>query len=218
MDEKIARSIELMDKNEDVTGRIYFYIKRCLDILISAVFIILLFIPMLIIALAVVIDSRGPVFFMQERVGFRASKFKVIKFRTMYEGAHKLEKELMKRTGNGFVQTENDERVTSVGNFLRKLSLDELPQIFNIFIGNMSLVGPRPLIELEVKNFTKEQMRRHDVMPGLTGLAQINGRSKLTIEQKVGYDLEYVKNFSLWQDIVIILKSIPVVLCRKNAV
>lgn len=165
------------------------YIKRLLDVLISGVAIIAFALPMLLIALAIKIDSKGPVFFRQKRIGIHKNHFYILKFRTMYVDApedtptHQLKNALS--------------HITKVGAFLRKTSLDELPQLFNIFMNQMSIVGPRPALWNQFDLIDeRDKYGANDVKPGLTGWAQINGRDELAIPLKAEYDGEYVKNLS----------------------
>jgi len=152
-------------------------------------------------------ESRGPVFFRHERVGKDGNPFMVWKFRTMVRDADKAGPSL---TSHG------DPRITGVGRVLRRLSLDELPQLFNVVCGEMSLVGPRPEIPELVANYTQAQKRALSVKPGITGLSQINGRDDLPINKKLGYELEYVENFSLLLDFKILLKTIPALLSGEG--
>lgn len=148
---------------------------------------------MLIIAVMIKVNSRGPIFFRQARLGKFGKKFIVIKFRTMVENAEKM--------GTGLFNYEDDPRVTKVGRFLRKTSLDELPQLFNIMRGEMSFVGPRPPVTYELgryEDFSDELKERFTVMPGLTGLAQIRGRNELSWDEKIKYDMEYIRLYKKW--------------------
>ena len=168
------------------------FIKRLLDIVISATALILLSPFMLIIYLLVRINLGGPAFFLQERVGKDNKIFKMIKFRTMKNSTDK----------DGNLLSDN-ERLTKFGSFLRSFSIDELPELINILKGDMSLVGPRALLVQYLEHYNSEQIRRHDVLPGLTGWAQINGRNSITWCEKFKLDVWYVDNWSLWLDIKI---------------
>ncbi|WP_289130272.1 sugar transferase [uncultured Clostridium sp.] len=168
------------------------FIKRLLDIVISATALILLSPFMLIIYLLVRINLGGPAFFLQERVGKDNKIFKMIKFRTMKNSTDK----------DGNLLSDN-ERLTKFGSFLRSFSIDELPELINILKGDMSLVGPRALLVQYLEYYNSEQIRRHDVLPGLTGWAQINGRNSITWCEKFKLDVWYVDNWSLWLDIKI---------------
>lgn len=168
------------------------FIKRLLDIVISATALILLSPFMLIIYLLVRINLGGPAFFLQERVGKDNKIFKMIKFRTM--------KNFTDKDGN---LLSDNERLTKFGRFLRSFSIDELPELINILKGDMSLVGPRALLVQYLEHYNSEQIRRHEVLPGLTGWAQINGRNSITWCEKFKLDVWYVDNWSLWLDIKI---------------
>lgn len=168
------------------------FIKRLLDIVISATALVLLSPFMLIIYLLVRINLDSPVFFLQERVGKDNKIFKMIKFRTMKNSTDK----------DGNLLSDN-ERLTKFGSFLRSFSIDELPELINILKGDMSLVGPRALLVQYLEHYNSEQIRRHDVLPGLTGWAQINGRNSITWCEKFKLDVWYVDNWSLWLDIKI---------------
>lgn len=168
------------------------FIKRLLDIVISATALILLSPFMLIIYLLVRINLGGPAFFLQERVGKDNKIFKMIKFRTMKNSTDK----------DGNLLSDN-ERLTKFGRFLRGFSIDELPELINILKGDMSLVGPRALLVQYLEHYNSEQIRRHEVLPGLTGWAQINGRNSITWCEKFKLDVWYVDNWSLWLDIKI---------------
>lgn len=168
------------------------FIKRLLDIVISATALIPLSPFMLIIYLLVRINLGGPAFFLQERVGKDNKIFKMIKFRTMKNSTDK----------DGNLLSDN-ERLTKFGRFLRSFSIDELPELINILKGDMSLVGPRALLVQYLEHYNSEQIRRHEVLPGLTGWAQINGRNSITWCEKFKLDVWYVDNWSLWLDIKI---------------
>jgi lipopolysaccharide/colanic/teichoic acid biosynthesis glycosyltransferase len=168
------------------------FIKRLLDIVISATALILLSPFMLIIYLLVRINLGGPAFFLQERVGKDNKIFKMIKFRTMKNSTDK----------DGNLLSDN-ERLTRFGRFLRSFSIDELPELINILKGDMSLVGPRALLVQYLEHYNSEQIRRHEVLPGLTGWAQINGRNSITWCEKFKLDVWYVDNWSLWLDVKI---------------
>jgi len=172
--------------------------KRIFDLIMSAIGILFLSPLMLAIAVWIKLDSKGPVLFKQERVGKDGEIFTILKFRTMAEGSEK----------TGFHVTENDSRITKSGDFLRKTSLDELPQLFNIFIGDMSIVGPRPTLKYQVDNYTDFQKRRLEVRPGVTGWAQVNGRNSLSWPERIKFDVWYVDNYSFWLDMKILWKTI----------
>ena len=182
----------------------YQYIKRMFDFIIAIILIIIFLVPMLIIGILIKLDSKGPVFFKQERTGKYGKNFKVYKFRSM--------------TANNDVHDfSKQDQHTKIGNILRKLSLDELPQLINIIKGEMSFIGPRPWIPDYYENMTEYQRHRNDVLPGITGLAQIKGRNNISILAKINYDLEYVKNYSFIQDVKIFFLTIKTVLSKEGA-
>ena len=181
------------------------FVKRLLDITISLIALIFLLPLMSLIYLLVIINLGSPAFFLQERVGKDNKIFKMIKFRTMKNSTDK----------NGNLLSDN-ERVTKFGSFLRSFSLDELPELINILKGDMSLVGPRALLVQYLGLYNDEQIRRHEVLPGLTGWAQINGRNSITWSEKFKLDVWYVDNWSLWLDIKIFFLTFWKVLKREG--
>lgn len=198
--------------------------KRCIDLVCATILLVLLAPFMALIALAIHLDSPGPAVFRQMRVGRWGKEFTMFKFRSMYAGADKK----VHRTfatdyinGNGthpghvVYKPNGDKRITRVGKWLRRTSLDELPQLLNVLKGEMSLVGPRPSVDYEVEQYSKWHLQRLAVLPGLTGLAQISGRSGLTFEKIVRLDLKYVERRSVALDLAILLRTIPVVLKAK---
>lgn len=193
--------------------------KRLFDIAVSGFLIILAFPLMLLLAVLVKLDSRGPVLFKQDRVGIEGEHFQMLKFRSMVLDAEARLVELEHRNeGNGLLfKIKDDPRITRVGRILRKYSLDELPQLFNIFSGAMSLVGPRPPLPREVEAYEQDVRRRLLVKPGLTGLWQVSGRSNLSWQDSVRLDLYYVENWSLAGDLVIILRTVRAVFHNTGA-
>lgn len=180
-------------------------IKRIIDILVSLIALIFLSPILLIIYLLVIVNLGTPAFFLQERVGKNNKVFKMIKFRTMKDARDK----------DGNLLSDN-ERVTKLGSFLRSFSLDELPELINILKGDMSLVGPRALLVQYLEYYNDEQIRRHEVLPGLTGWAQINGRNSITWREKFELDVWYVDNWSLWLDIKIFFLTFWKVIKREG--
>ncbi len=172
-----------------------------------------------LVALAVKLDSPGPILFRQKRVGKGGQLFDCLKFRSMYIDAEARKAELMAQNEAGDVvfKMRHDPRVTRVGRFIRKASLDELPQLFNVLRGEMSLVGPRPSLPSECEKYQVEFLRRMDVTPGITGLQQVSGRSDLDFDRWVELDLQYVDERSLTKDVVILVKTIPAVLTGRGA-
>jgi exopolysaccharide biosynthesis polyprenyl glycosylphosphotransferase len=196
-------------------------VKRLFDITL-ALPLTLIFAPLFgIVALLIKLDSSGPVFFIQERLGLNKRKFRLYKFRTMVMEAEKMIHDLehLNETKGAAFKITNDPRVTRIGKILRKLSIDELPQLINVLKGDMSLVGPRPLPMRDYNGFSQDwQRRRFSVLPGLTCLWQIGGRSFITFERWMELDMEYIDHWSLWLDLKILFKTIPAVLRREGAV
>lgn len=195
-------------------------VKQSLDLCLSLLVLPMILPVMALIALLIKLDSTGPVFFLQDRVGLNKRKFRIYKFRTMREGSEGLQASLesMNEADGPVFKIVNDPRVTRVGHFLRKTSLDELPQIFNVIRGEMSLVGPRPLPVRDVDLFDQGiQRKRFSVKPGITGLWQISGRSSLPFVKWMELDLGYIENWTVTLDLKILLKTIPVVVRRVGA-
>lgn len=184
----------------------YKYIKRSLD-LITALFLVIILSPvMLIAAILIAVNRDGPILFKQERPGKDGKIFTVYKFRTM---------STMLRDKNGNELSDFD-RMTKIGNILRKTSVDELPQLFNIIKGEMSFIGPRPLLKEYLELYSPEQMRRHNVLPGISGWAQVNGRNTLTWDEKFAYDVYYVDHYSFKMDLKIFIKTIENVISQDG--
>ena len=203
-----------------VTVKASYATKRLMDIVLSAVGMLLLSPVYLAIAAAVKLSSPGPVFFVQTRVGRYGRYFKFYKFRSMRQDAESQKASLLARneSKDGVIfKMKDDPRITKVGRFLRRTSLDELPQLWNVFIGDMSLVGPRPPVPSEVAEYTLEDRKRLDVIPGITCLWQIKGRSEIPFHEQVRLDKEYILAPSIWKDLVILLKTIPAILGGKGA-
>ena len=200
------------------TFKFYKLIKNIFDLLFSLLFLIS-FLPLfLIISLLIKLSSRGPIFFLQKRIGKNNIPFKCIKFRTMYpEAKDILENLLMKDSllKKEFEEThkiKNDPRITTIGKLLRKTSLDELPQFINVLKGEMSIVGPRPIVKEEKKKYGKNLKKVLSIKPGITGLWQVSGRNNLTYKRRVMLDLNYVENYNLIMDLRILLRTFGVVL------
>ena len=201
-------------------SKLYLFIKRCIDIICSLAGIIVLSPVFLIVAALIKIeDPKGSIFFCQERNGQHPNTFKMYKFRSMVHNAEELLKDLQhknEQTGPAFKMAD-DPRITKVGKFIRKTSLDELPQLFNILKGDMSLVGPRPPIPREVREYNSYQMQRLLVKPGLTCIWQVSGRNNIGFDEWVDMDLEYIKTRNLLLDIKLILKTVKVLFGDNNA-
>ncbi|NMG06342.1 sugar transferase [Brasilonema sp. UFV-L1] len=198
-----------------------FWVKRCFDLCCSIILLITISPVYLVIALLIKLDSPGSVFFRQERVGLHCKKFKIWKYRTMVANAEKMQKTLEAKNeikDGVLFKMKDDPRVTRVGKFLRRYSLDELPQLFNVVLGQMSLVGPRPLPIRDVEKFQTSHLLRQEVLPGITGLWQVSGRSNIdNFEDAVKLDIAYIENWSLWLDWKILLKTIKVVISKTGA-
>jgi len=187
--------------------------------LVLAVIILILILPILVtLALWVRFGSPGPVFYPQKRLGSDGVRFSALKFRTMYTDADRRLKELLARNPKlraeyeEFHKLTNDPRVTKVGRFLRKYSLDELPQLWNVLVGEMSLVGPRPYLESEIPDMDQKESIILRVKPGITGIWQVTWRNQSTFEQRVQLDVEYVRSWSPWLDLYVLARTVPVVL------
>lgn len=194
-------------------------VKRLFDLVLSLAGLPFILPIMLVTAIAIKLDSPGPVIFRQERVGKWGKRFTCYKFRSMYIDAEARKKELMAlNEADGVVfKMKNDPRITRVGRMIRKLSIDELPQIFNIIKGDMSLVGPRPPVPMEVAQYQYDHFRRLDTIPGLTGLQQVTGRIGISFSRWVELDVQYIEEQSLLKDIEIIIKTVPAALFGKDA-
>lgn len=202
-----------------VLESLYFF-KRTIDIFVSLILLIFLLPVFLFTALAIKAESRGAVFFSQKRVGKYGKVFKMYKFRSMVADAEKLKDSLLDKNESqaGVIfKIKNDPRITKTGAFIRKYSIDELPQLWNVFIGDMSLVGPRPPIPREVLEYKNLDRRRLEVKPGITCIWQVSGRSDIDFEGQVKLDVQYIQNQSVLGDILILIKTIPAVLLGKGS-
>lgn len=203
-----------------------FAAKRAFDLIFSSVVLLSLSPVFILIAVLIRLDSKGPAFFKQGRIGYRGEPFEALKFRTMILDAESrvdaVKKEANDQEG-GFFKAKADPRVTVVGKFLRRFSLDELPQFINVFFGTMSVVGPRPLalttgeMESLVINFGSTAKKRVNTMPGITGLWQVSGRSDISAEERFKLDMFYIEHWSLGLDLEIILRTVPAMISGKGA-
>ena len=195
-------------------------VKRLMDVVCS-LFAIVLFMPLfIVVAVLIVIEDGWPVLFVQQRVGINGRIFNFYKFRSMRRGADRIKEQLMSQNesaGGVIFKIKKDPRITRVGRILRRFSIDEAPQFFNVLAGDLSLVGPRPPLPSEVAQYTLEDRKRLHVKPGLTCLWQIGGRSDIPFKQQVRLDMEYIHSRSIWQDVCIMLKTIPAVLFGRGA-
>ncbi len=182
--------------------------KRAIDIAASASALALLSPLLAGVAIAIRAETPGSPLFFQARMGRGGKPFRIVKFRSMVQNAPSL---------GGWSTTEGDPRITKMGKFIRRTSLDELPQLWNVLVGNMSLIGPRPNTPQQDTQYKPDQwQQRHFIRPGITGLAQVSGRSNLTSEQQIGYDLEYVHNYDLFMDLRILFKTIAIALKKSG--
>lgn len=214
-----AKDIKI-DAYSDIRGKsIQFALKRISDIILSLIGIMLLSPIFIILWIWIKLDSKGPALFKQIRVGKDGKNFTIYKFRTMVVSAEsKRELEIDPENMDNFVfQSKSDNRITKSGKFLRKTSLDEIPQLFNVLKGEMSLVGPRPEIPDVVKYYPESYYQRLLVVPGITGLAQVNGRGEIELGKTVYYDLTYIKNFSIGLDIKILFETVIKVFKSEGA-
>jgi lipopolysaccharide/colanic/teichoic acid biosynthesis glycosyltransferase len=203
-----------------IRKKVYLCIKRLFDILFSVLGLIILSPLFLLIMLVIKLDSKGPCFFVHKRVGKKGKTIGVYKFRTMVDNAEEMLKHLTAEQEKEFKENfkmENDFRITKVGNILRKTSLDELPQLLNILKGDMSFIGPRPVIEMELEKYDKYQNKFLSVTPGLTGYWQANGRSDTTYEERVNMDMYYIDHMNIFLDIKIIFQTIRAVIKKEGA-
>ena len=211
--------LPMVGLREPVIDGVDWSIKRTFDLLATLAALPFTLPLMALVALAVKLDDKGPVLFCQERVGENGTTFDIIKFRTMVPGAEQLQDRVARldENGNHVYKTKRDPRITRIGGFLRRWSLDELPQLFNVLRGEMSLVGPRPEQTFVVEQYESWQLQRLAVPPGITGWWQVSGRSDLPMHLNTQYDLFYIRNYSLWLDLKILWLTIGVVLQRKGA-
>ena len=214
-----GQGVPLFELRPPVFAGVDWAVKRAFDLVVSAA-IVLVGLPVwLLIALAVKLDSAGPVFYRDRRIGLGESEFGMFKFRSMYvdAAARQAALEAENEASGPLFKIKNDPRVTRVGRFLRKYSLDELPQVLNVLRGEMSLVGPRPLPVRDYVQLEEWHKKRYLVLPGMTGLWQVSGRIALSFDDLVRLDFYYLENWSIWLDISILVKTLPAVLARRGA-
>lgn len=186
-------------------------IKNVVDKLFGTILVFVLLVPSLVIMLLIKITSQGPVFYSQERIGLKGKIFNMYKFRSMYTNSQ----DIRNSDGSTF-NSEDDPRVTSIGKLLRKTSLDELPQLINIIKGDMSFIGPRPDLPDQLTMYTNFEKNKLDLKPGISGLAQVNGRNNISWKERMEFDVYYVKNYSLLLDLIILFKTFYTVLKREG--
>ena len=214
-----GQAVPLFELRPPVFAGVDWATKRIFDLFVSTLVVVVGLPLWLLIAAAIKLDSRGPVFYRDRRVGLGEREFEMIKFRTMLSGADRLQDKLETRNeaSGPLFKIRDDPRVTRVGTLLRRFSLDEVPQVLNVLRGEMSLVGPRPLPIRDYDKLQPWHRKRYNVLPGITGLWQISGRSELTFDDLVRLDFYYLENWSIWMDITILLKTIPAVFGQRGA-
>jgi lipopolysaccharide/colanic/teichoic acid biosynthesis glycosyltransferase len=194
--------------------------KRGLDVAVSGALLVLLAPILILVMIAIRFTSQGPAIFVQRRIGYRCAEFDMYKFRTMVNGAERHESCLAgAQPDRTFLKIKDDPRTTALGRVLRRYSIDELPQLYNVLRGDMSLLGPRPLLHCDLHRFPRASlMRRFAMKPGISGLWQVSGRSLLPDADRIRLDIDYVDNWSLTRDLTILARTIPVVVTAKGAV
>lgn len=214
--EELSFNSEVIDSE---VGCVYGFLKRTIDIIGSLAGLLLLSPVLIIVSILIKLESEGPIVFSQDRIGYKGQKFKMYKFRSMVVNAEDLKKQLAEQNemSGPMFKMKNDPRVTKVGKFIRKTSIDELPQLINILKGEMSLVGPRPSLPKEVKEFEPWMMERLEVKPGLTCYWQVSGRNDIDFEDWMKLDIEYVRDRNFWLDIKLILKTFFVLFGDEHA-
>ena len=196
--------LDIESKKEKKSFNAYAFFRRLVDILASSILLVVLSPILIVTSIAIKLDSEGPIIFKQERIGKDGKIFNIYKFRSM-------------SANNNASDLSVPDKYTGIGKFIRKTSIDELPQLINIIKGDMTFIGPRPWTPMYYENMTEEQKHRYDVLPGITGLAQVNGRNCASVIDRINYDLEYVNNYSLKSDIYIVFKTFSVLLCKDGA-
>ncbi|MCT6850821.1 MAG: sugar transferase [Staphylococcus epidermidis] len=208
-----------MKKQSDAYNDFYIVFKRLFDI-IASLFAILITMPItLIVVLCIYIDDKGPIFYTQERIGKNGKPFKIYKFRSMYKDADDRKKQLKSQNevNGAMFKMSNDPRVTRVGGFIRRHSIDELPQFINVLMGDMTIVGPRPPLREEVEQYSEYDKKRLEVKPGCTGLWQVSGRNSLDFDKMVELDIYYIQRASLSLDMKICFKTVWIMICPNEA-
>lgn len=219
-EENIEKRGVFLKEKDNLSKRAYIVVKRFLDIFLSLIGLIILSPIFLIISIIIKKDSKGPIFFIHGRIGKNGKPFGIYKFRTMVNNAEDLIKTFTPEQKAEFercYKLEKDPRVTKIGNFLRKTSLDELPQILNILKGELSIIGPRPIVQAELEKYGDNKEKFLSVKPGLTGYWAANGRSDTSYEERIQMELYYVDNMSFWLDIKIFFKTIFAVIKKEGA-
>lgn len=207
------------NKNYEVLHYSGLFFKRTFDIIVSTILLIIFSPIICIAAILIKIDSRGPAFFIQQRVGTKKRKFSMFKLRSMTVDAEQRWKDIahMNQLDGPVFKIKNDPRITRIGNVIRKTSIDELPQLINVLFGDMSLVGPRPALPHELNKYNAYHFRRLTVKPGITGLWQVSGRNNIPFEEWIKLDLKYIDEWTPWMDIKILALTVPAVISQKGA-
>ncbi|CAI2656247.1 putative sugar transferase EpsL [Apilactobacillus kunkeei] len=208
-----------MEKHSNIYSNFYLTVKRLFDIAAS-LFVLLITFPLtLVVSLCIYLDDRGPIFYTQERIGKDGKPFRIYKFRSMRQNADAKKKELTEQNevNGAMFKMSNDPRVTRVGCFIRRHSIDELPQLINVLLGNMTVVGPRPPLPEEVNQYSKHDKERLKVKPGCTGLWQVSGRNSLDFDEMVELDINYIEHASLLLDMKICFKTIWIMIYPNEA-
>lgn len=208
-----------MEKHSNIYSNFYLTVKRLFDIAAS-LFALLITLPLtLVVSLCIYLDDRGPIFYTQERIGKDGKSFRIYKFRSMCQNADAKKKELTEQNevNGAMFKMSNDPRVTRVGCFIRRHSIDELPQLINVLLGNMTVVGPRPPLPEEVNQYSKHDKERLKVKPGCTGLWQVSGRNSLDFDEMVELDINYIEHASLLLDMKICFKTIWIMIYPNEA-
>jgi len=220
-EKKMRPSALVRSRAAKVSGLIiYEHCKRSIDCLASGLGLLVLSPVFALLAIAIKLESSGPVLFSQTRLGQGGTPFKCWKFRSMFIDAEKRKQELLAKNemdGGTTFKMKRDPRITRIGRFIRKASIDELPQLWNVFVGDMSLVGPRPPVPQEVAKYTAYDRQRLMIKPGITCIWQVSGRSDIPFEEQVGLDIKYIVGRSLRMDIKLLLRTIPAVLFARGA-
>lgn len=213
-----SKKIDVVNNKENKL--VYNFLKRTIDIIGSLCGLILLSPLLVVVGMLIKLDSKGPIIFAQKRVGLNGREFKMYKFRSMVVNAEELKDKLKENNemSGPMFKMKDDPRITKIGKFIRKTSIDELPQLFNVLKGDMSLVGPRPSLPKEVKEFEPWMLKRLEVRPGLTCFWQVMGRNSIDFEDWMKLDIRYVNERSLWLDIKLIFKTFFVLFGDENAV
>jgi undecaprenyl-phosphate galactose phosphotransferase len=220
----ISNHLIFLNTKNNLKSTFNVFIKRMFDIIASVILFPFILLAVIVISILIKIDSKGHVFYSHKRIGKNGKIIDVYKFRSMYKDADERLKEILKNDENArkeweaYFKLKNDPRITKVGSFLRKTSLDELPQIFNVFKGDMSLVGPRPVLKKEIDEYYKENSQYYlMVKPGITGLWQVSGRNDTSYDFRIKLDIWYVLNWSLWLDVIILFKTVKVVIRKEGS-